>query len=125
MPDTKRSALRLLAPGLLAALALGPAACGGEDKPTGEAAATDEVTIQDFEFLPAEVTVPAGTELTFVNDDTAAHTATSGTSPSSDGMFDTGVVAEGDDTSVALDEPGSVAYFRKLHPNMKGTITVE
>ena len=115
-------------PILLAALVLAGAGCGGsEEEDSGGAAPeeTDAVTIQDFEFLPADVTVPAGTEVTFANEDTADHTATSGKSPEADGTFDTGVFGEGEDASVTLDEAGDFAYFCKLHPNMQGTITVE
>lgn len=110
---------------VLAALALAAAGCGGEESSGGAAEETDAVTIQDFEFLPADATVAAGAEVTFANEDTADHTATSGETPNADGTFDTGVFGEGEEAGVKLDEPGEIPYFCKLHPNMEGTITVE
>ena len=77
--------------------------------------------IVDFEFTPPEITVAAGTEVTFTNDDTSPHTATA-----DDDSFDTGKLDDGGDSgSVKLDEPGSYSYFCEFHPTMKGTIEVE
>ena len=77
--------------------------------------------IVDFEFTPPDITVAAGTEVTFTNDDTSPHTATA-----DDDSFDTGKLDDGGDSgSVKLDEPGTYSYFCEFHPTMKGTIEVE
>jgi plastocyanin len=75
------------------------------------------VTIESFAFGPAELSVAAGTPVTFVNNDTAPHTATAD-------AFDTGRLDLGESATITLDEPGSHHYLCTYHPNMIGTITV-
>jgi plastocyanin len=77
------------------------------------------VTIADFAFGPAELSVAAGTTVTFVNNDSAPHTATA-----DDGSFDTGGLETGESATVTLDEPGTHHYVCTYHPRMTGTITV-
>jgi len=89
-----------------------PAAGGG--------ATVDHITIKSFKFMPASATVKAGTKLTFVNADNAAHTATS-----TDGStFDTGGLPQGKSKSVMLTKPGTYSYYCQFHPFMKATVTV-
>lgn len=106
------------------------AGCGSDEDDSGSTAAdsmssaaeeTDAVKIVDFEFTPPGITVAAGTEVTFTNDDTSPHTATA-----DDDSFDTGKLDDGGGSgSVKLDQPGSYSYFCEFHPTMKGTIEVE
>ena len=52
-------------------------------------ASTGAVTVKQFQFMPAELAVQAGTEVTWTNEDDILHTATSGATPgTSDGQFD-------------------------------------
>jgi plastocyanin len=113
-----------------ATVALFAAGCGSDDDEatdesaaptTEESAATgDAVQIIDFEFTPGDLSVDAGTEVTFTNDDTSPHTATA-----DDDSFDTGKLDDGGDSgSVTLDEPGTYSYFCEFHPTMKGSIEV-
>ena len=77
-------------------------------------------------YIPYHVTAPAGTEIVWSNDDTAAHTVTSG-SPAGgpDGIFDSSILAGGLTFSVTLDEPGEYPYYCIVHPWMLGNITIE
>ena len=112
---------RAIAPTAVTALALLGAGCGGSDeKRAAPAAGGDKVSIADFKFMPANITVPAGTRLVFSNGDTAAHTATA-----NDRSFDTGSIRKGKKATVTLAKPGSFAYICDFHPFMKGTVTVE
>ena len=108
-------------------------ACGSDtedandDTPTEDATdATSEsgvttVDILDFTFEPASITVPAGTEITFTNSDSAAHTATDRA-----GNFDTGNIDGGAEGSFVVDAaPGEYTYFCSYHPFMEATIVVE
>lgn len=78
------------------------------------------MTIADFNFDPPAITVPAGSDVTFTNTDSAAHTATA-----DDGSFDTGSLEQDAEGSVTLAEEGTFTYFCEFHPTMKGTVTVE
>jgi plastocyanin len=87
-------------------------------------AVVDEVPIRDFLYEPATITVAVGTKVTFTNEDKAPHTATSGQSPSADGVFDTGTLQQGQSRSVRLTKAGTFAYYCAIHPFMKATVIV-
>jgi len=80
-------------------------------------------------FIPSPVTVDLGTIVTWVNTDTAAHTATAGTAADGpSGVFDSGLLMtmEGSNTfSYTTDTVGSFDYFCMVHPWMVGTLIVE
>ena len=77
-------------------------------------------------YVPAEATVKAGDTVTWKNDDTTIHTATSGRDATPDGRFDTSLVSPGQSSKpIAVpNEPGQYPYFCTLHPWMEGMITV-
>jgi plastocyanin len=77
-------------------------------------------------YVSAETAVKAGETLTWKNDDTAIHTATSGKDATPDGKFDTSLVSPGQSSKpIAMpNEPGEYSYFCTLHPWMVGTIRV-
>ena len=83
-------------------------------------AATQTVTISDFAFSPATVTITAGDTVTWTNTDPVVHTATSTT-----GAFDSGDIAQGDSFSVTFTTPGTYDYFCTPHPTMTGQIVVQ
>ena len=77
-------------------------------------------------FIPATVTIDAGGEVVFKNDDTAAHTSTAGTpTDGPSGVWDSSLVMVGMSYSVILDEPGEYPYFCMVHPWMTGLVIVE
>ena len=82
-------------------------------------AAGHTVTIQGHKFKPAKLTVAAGDTITFINKDSAPHTATA-----NDGAFDTGRLSTGASATVTVSAAGAHAYICKIHPSMKGTVTV-
>lgn len=76
-------------------------------------------------YIPFHVIVSAGEEITWSNDDSAAHTVTSGTpADGPDGKFDSSLFMAGGTYSVTLDESGEYPYFCMVHPWMIGNITV-
>ena len=92
----------------------------GADMPAEEAAADESsVTIADFAFGPQELTVAAGTTVTWTNEDWAPHTATA-----EDGSFDSGHLDQGDSFEQTFDEPGTFGYYCSFHPGMVGSIVV-
>lgn len=82
-------------------------------------AADHAVTIADFAFAPAELTITAGDSVTWTNADPVAHTATS-----TSGAFDTGDLEQGESSSVTFTEPGTYDYLCTPHPSMTGRIVV-
>jgi len=77
-------------------------------------------------FIPATVTIDAGGEVVFSNNDTAAHTSTAGTpTDGPSGAWDSSLVMVGMSYSVILDEPGEYPYFCMVHPWMTGLVIVE
>ncbi|MEM2160687.1 MAG: plastocyanin/azurin family copper-binding protein [Candidatus Nitrosotenuis sp.] len=76
-------------------------------------------------YSPFEVKVAKGGTVTWVNKDTAAHTATSGNINSGpDGKFDSGLIAVDGKFSQKFDTAGKYDYFCMIHPWMKGKVTV-
>jgi len=76
-------------------------------------------------FIPSMVTLDIGGEVTWENDDTAAHTVTSGTpTEGPDGIFDSSLVMAGSSFSHVFEEAGSYDYFCMVHPWMQGMVMV-
>jgi plastocyanin len=115
---------------LLAVCAVLLVGCGGGEDGAGQTSGSGSesggnggaksVTISDFAYEPAELTVPKGTTVTFTNRDSAPHTATSKES----GLFESGTIDGGKTGQVELEESGTFAYYCLFHPFMKGTIIV-
>ncbi len=77
-------------------------------------------------FIPSEVTVDVGSEVTWSNDDSAAHTVTSGDIEGGpDGKFNSDLFLAGKKFSHKFDEAGEFPYFCQVHPWMKGTVIVQ
>src|ERR687897_979649 len=77
-------------------------------------------------YVPAETAVKARETVTWKNDDTAIHTATSGKDATPDGRFDTSLVSpsQSGKPQTMPNEPGEYSYFCTLHPWMTGTVIV-
>ncbi|MBV9863105.1 MAG: cupredoxin family copper-binding protein [Alphaproteobacteria bacterium] len=115
-----------LAAGVLLALAAGATAQQTAATQPPQVAATqalpNEVTIDNFTFAPATLTVTAGTEIIWINHDDEPHTITSADKA-------VGFKSEGLDTdekfSFVFAKPGTYKYFCSIHPHMVGTIVVK
>ena len=76
-------------------------------------------------FIPSMVTLDIGGEVIWENNDTAAHTITSGTPVEGpDGIFDSSLVITGSSFSHVFAEAGSYDYFCMVHPWMQGMVMV-
>lgn len=82
-------------------------------------AADHTVTIEGMKFSPAMLSIAAGDTVTFVNKDSAPHTATA------QGTFDTGRLEQGQSGQLTFAAAGSFDYICTVHPAMKGTIVVQ
>jgi plastocyanin len=87
----------------------GPAAAGGGST----------VEIDNFMFMPATLTVPVGTTVTWKFDDSTQHTVTA-----NDNSFSSSPMAGGQTFTHTFTTAGTVAYHCSIHPFMTGTIVV-
>ena len=77
-------------------------------------------------FLPYMVTIHPGDEVVWSNDDTAAHTVTSGTAAvGADGLFDSSLFMAGATFSHTFDTLGEYDYYCMVHPWMEGIVKVQ
>ena len=65
-----------------------------------------------------------GDLITWSNDDSAAHTVTSGTLLMDDGLFDSSLFMAGATYEYTFDESGTYDYFCMVHPWMTGKVVV-
>lgn len=80
----------------------------------------------NFCYDPPHVIIFVGGEILWRNDDSSAHTVTSGiviTGP--DGNFDSGLLRNGETFSHMFDKSGEYQYFCMIHPWATGSITVK
>ena len=68
--------------------------------------------------LRHDLHVPVGATVTWKNDHTQPHTATSA------GNFDTGSIQPGESKTVTFDKAGTYSYICSFHPFMNATVTV-
>jgi plastocyanin len=116
--NTARSALLAAALGAATATILAAVVI-----PTSAQTAAPEsaVSIDNFTFAPANLTVKAGTTVTWTNRDDIPHGIAS-----SNNAFKKSKALDTDDAySFTFTTPGSYQYFCYLHPHMVGTIVVE
>jgi plastocyanin len=78
-----------------------------------------DVTIVDFAFQPARISVPAGSTVTWRNTGGAQHTVTA-----FNGAFDSGTLNPGGSYSETFSDPGVYMYHCNFHSNMVGTVQV-
>jgi plastocyanin len=116
----KRRAL-LLAAAVALALSL-PAYAADAGQPQVAAVAPGAVTISNFAFGPAVLTVAPGTKVTWTNSDDEPHTVMS----ADGGMtFKSPALDTDDKFAVTFDKPGTYKYFCSIHRHMIGTIVVK
>jgi len=77
-------------------------------------------------FIPSSVKINVGDTVSWSNDDTAAHTVTSGKPANGpDGNFDSSLLMVGKTFDVTFDNSGSYDYFCMVHPWMVGKVVVK
>ncbi|MBC8250557.1 MAG: HYR domain-containing protein, partial [Candidatus Nitrosopelagicus sp.] len=76
-------------------------------------------------YIPRIASVEHNDVVTFENNDSAAHTTTSGTpSDGPNGIWDSSLMMKGQSFSIRLSDVGEYPYFCLVHPWMIGTILV-
>ena len=108
---------------LLAAVAIevaGVRAAVTTAAPAVQAAAATDVKIDNFTFGPADVTVKAGSTITWTNRDDIPHTVVS-----TDKAFKSKVLDTDEHYSFTFPSAGTFTYFCSIHPKMTGRIVVK
>ena len=117
------------------ALSLLLAACGGDDTdgdqnggtptetesetPTGGGGGGADLTIVDFSFSPADLTVSDGDTITVMNIGDTSHTFTT-----DDEAIDE-TIAPGEEIEVPIEGVGSQGFHCEFHSQMTGNLTVQ
>jgi amicyanin len=87
----------------------------------GAVAATRSVTINNFAYGPATITVKVGNTVTWTNGDQAPHTVTS---QNPGGPLRSATMNKGQTYKYTFTKTGRYAYLCTLHPFMTGTVVV-
>ena len=82
-------------------------------------AASQKVTISNFAFAPASVTLKAGESVTWTNEDGVPHSLDGG------GAFHSAVLSKGQSFTFVFAKAGSFAYRCGIHSSMTGTVVVQ
>ena len=78
-----------------------------------------KITIDNFTFAPAELTLKVGDSVTWTNHDDIPHTVVSA------GKFRSKTLDSDDSYTYTFTAAGDYKYFCSLHPHMTGMIKVE
>jgi plastocyanin len=87
------------------------------DKPASGAA----IKIDNFSFGPATITIPAGSTVTWTNNDDVPHVVTSDDNK----MFKSKALDTDDHFSFTFAKPGTYNYYCAIHPKMTAKIVVQ
>ena len=85
-----------------------------------QGAAPNSIEVKDFMFMPTNLTVNAGENVTWVNRDDEPHTVVSDT-----GLFRSSAMDTNESFSFKFDKPGTYHFTCSIHPRMVGTIVVQ
>ena len=109
--------IAMLTVGLVAALGVSFAGVspGGESTAEAQAAA---ITIDQFQYNPAELAAKVGQPITITNNDDFPHTVTA-----KDGSFDVTVPAKGS-ANVTVPKAGNFPYTCTLHPGQHNPASI-
>jgi len=80
---------------------------------------TNIVTISNFAFAPAVITVNVGDSVLWKHDDVAAHDVVSA------GLFKSPFFERGGNFSFKFEKAGTYEYYCSIHPAMRGTVVVK
>ena len=76
-------------------------------------------------YIPSMIVVDSGNQVTWVNEDSAFHSVTSGFYGAPTELFDSGHLDPFESYTLTFDETGIYDYHCTLHPWMKGQVIVE
>lgn len=98
--------------------------CAGTTTPAGH---NHQVAMQDNQFAPDSLEVAVGDTVTWLNQGTNQHTATSGEVGAPDGKWDSGALSSGGSFAHVFTTAGNYHYYCQFHASMgmKGVISAK
>ena len=106
--------------GLAAVIVVALAMLGAAQTKPAASPTTAQVSIDNFSYSPATLTVKAGTQITWTNHDDIPHTVTS-----EDKSFTSKALDTDDKFTFTPTKPGTYTYYCTIHPKMAGKLVVE
>ncbi len=119
MKNTKwiSAAIAVVTLGLALGAGAGTKPVEGPADKAGNAAA---IKIDNFSFGPATITIPAGSTVTWTNNDDVPHVVSSDDNK----LFKSKALDTDDHFSFTFTKPGTYNYYCAIHPKMTATIVV-
>jgi plastocyanin len=90
---------------------------GGYGSMSGGNSSGNSVSIKNYAFSIATLTITSGTTVTWTNNDAVTHTVTA-----DDGSFNSGNIAPGATFSHKFSSAGTVNYHCSIHTSMKASV---
>ncbi len=119
---SRRLSVLLVGAALVVVGMLGVVSAGAQERgnTVAQQRAARTVSIENFAFVPARIVVSPGTQITWVNNDSAPHTVTN-----DGGKFDSGTLQQGETFSRTFHRAGKrFAYHCEIHTGMVGKVIV-
>ena len=86
---------------------------------------TASVSMRNISFNPPTLNIPSGTTVTWTNQENISHTVTSGTPDQPSGLFDSGILRQGQPFQFTFTTLGRFLYYCRIHGSaMTGIINV-
>ena len=85
-----------------------------------EARSANQITVDNFTFMPQTITVPPNSTVTWVNKDDIPHVIAS-----TDGTFKSKALDTDAQYSYTFTKSGTYKYYCSIHPKMTGTVVVQ
>ena len=76
-------------------------------------------------YIPSSIVIEKGEQVTWINEDSAFHSVTSGFYDAPTDLFDSGHLDPFESYTLTFDDVGTYDYFCTLHPWMQGQVIVE
>lgn len=101
-----------------------PAATPAASPSSSAVASGTHISVKDFKFTPDRVAIPAGSTVTWTNNEDSLHTVTSGTPDAPSGLFDSGEIDTGVEFPFTFEKAGTYPFFCMRHDFMRGEVAV-
>jgi plastocyanin len=89
------------------------------DDPAVRGGSNENVRIEDFAFEPGNLEVTVGATVTWTNEDSVPHDATS-----TDGEWETSRLSKDESDTLTFGSAGTYDYYCSIHPSMKARLVV-